>query len=203
MSKVIPLTVLLGRYWSKIDRSGGPDACWPWTAGKDSWGYGVFSVQRKSTKATRWGYRTLIGPIPEGHGVLHHCDRPECMNYLKCWFTGTPADNNRDAAEKGRMAKGDRNGSRLYPERLVRGEKHHMVARPELRRFGDRNPMRMYPELARGENNPAAKLTVADVREIRALRQQGIILRVIAAQFGIGIAATHSIVTRKSWAHVD
>src|SRR5438874_974236 len=27
-------------FWSKVDKSGGPDACWPWTGCINAWGYG-------------------------------------------------------------------------------------------------------------------------------------------------------------------
>lgn len=36
-------------FWSKVDRSGGPDACWPWTAARNAkTGYGIFHPSRTS-----------------------------------------------------------------------------------------------------------------------------------------------------------
>ena len=34
------------RFWSKVDRSGGPESCWLWVAGK-SHGYGAFFFEGK------------------------------------------------------------------------------------------------------------------------------------------------------------
>jgi hypothetical protein len=45
---------LAERYWSKVDKSGGPDACWPWTAGRSAGGYGILrNKDRGLTRLTR------------------------------------------------------------------------------------------------------------------------------------------------------
>ncbi len=54
-----------------------------------------------------------------------------------------------------------------------------------------------------GEANTAAKLTENDIREIRRLRRQGLLLRVIGAKFNVSFQAISKIVKRKRWAHVD
>jgi HNH endonuclease len=53
-----------------------------------------------------------------------------------------------------------------------------------------------------GEDNPAAKITQDGVREIRALRSQGLSLRKIAAQFGIVNAQVGNIARGKHWGWV-
>lgn len=53
-----------------------------------------------------------------------------------------------------------------------------------------------------GERQWNAKLTEADVIDIRRRRDAGEILRTIAADHGITIGATHHIANRKSWRHV-
>lgn len=68
------------RFWAKVDRSGGPDACWPWMAGRFSSGYGVFVFNRKSVPAHRWAYESEIGPIPEGLELDHLCRNRACQN---------------------------------------------------------------------------------------------------------------------------
>ena len=92
----------LERYWGYVDTSGGPDACWPWT-GHLRYGYGQIRIgNRQQVAAHRWGYEQRVGPIPEGHGILHRCDNPPCQND-RHWFTGTQADNNADKMQKGRQ----------------------------------------------------------------------------------------------------
>lgn len=67
----------LDRVLAKTDRSGGPDACWPWT-GCLSNGYGQLRIVTESTAlAHRLAYMTLVGPIPEGLILDHTCHDPE------------------------------------------------------------------------------------------------------------------------------
>lgn len=97
-----PQPLPLERYWSLVDTSAGPDACWPWT-GHLRYGYGQIRVGGgRQVAAHRWGYEQRVGPIPDGHGVLHKCDNPPCQND-RHWFTGTHADNMADKMEKGRQ----------------------------------------------------------------------------------------------------
>lgn len=122
-----PLSPLV-RYLASIDRSAGPDECWPWTKGTTHNGYGRFKCDGKTHRATRWGYFTLIGPIPVGFQVLHRCDNPPCCN-PKHWFIGTHADNMIDKKQKDRCRTptGDKHGSRTKPESVRRGERHYRV----------------------------------------------------------------------------
>jgi hypothetical protein len=74
--------------------------------------------------AHRRAWELTHGPITDGLHCLHHCDHPPCCNPSHL-FLGAPADNVADMVAKGRQARGDRSGSRLYPERLARGEGHY------------------------------------------------------------------------------
>jgi hypothetical protein len=98
------MTSAIERYWSKVDRSGGPDACWPWIGLLNSRGYGRFWHDGKDHLAHRWGYIHRIGPIATERPVLcvlHRCDNPPCQND-RHWFIGTRADNVADMIAKGR-----------------------------------------------------------------------------------------------------
>lgn len=94
------------RFAAKVDRSGGPDACHPWTAAA-SGGYGVIGDENgragKNLRANRLAWTLANGPIPEGLHVCHHCDNPPCCNPAHL-FVGTRSDNLSDAARKGRLA---------------------------------------------------------------------------------------------------
>lgn len=119
------------RYFAKVDQSAGPAGCWPWTGAKDPDGYGIFwdGTYRRSgaghyVRVTRWTYQQFVGPIPQGHQLLHRCDNPPCVN-LAHLFTGTDADNHADREAKGRGRRlhgSDHTGSKLTEEqvRLIR-----------------------------------------------------------------------------------
>lgn len=90
------------RFWAAVDRSD-PDGCWVWT-GRRHHGYGVTTVTGRDEGAHRVSYTLAVGPIPDGLGVLHHCDNPPCVRPSHL-FVGTQADNNRDMEQKGRAPK--------------------------------------------------------------------------------------------------
>lgn len=97
------------RFWSRVDKSGGPDACWLWT-GSITYGYG-----RVFWKGTLWGAHRVAWElgmgkkIPEGMYILHHCDNRRCCN-PKHLFLGTQKDNMQDAVSKGRAIRGETSG---------------------------------------------------------------------------------------------
>ena len=53
-----------------------------------------------------------------------------------------------------------------------------------------------------GAGNPRAKLTDDKVRQLRALRADGMTYRQLAAEFGISDVSACAAVNRKTWAHV-
>lgn len=70
---------LAERFWSKVDRDGGPDCCWPWLAARAN-GYGKFYVDGRMVRAHRFAYELLVGPIPEGLVLDHLCAVTFCVN---------------------------------------------------------------------------------------------------------------------------
>lgn len=98
------------RFWAKVEKT---ETCWIWTNGVNTSGYGSFwdgtkrpNGRPRMASAHVWAYRHFVGP-QGGLDTLHRCDTPRCVNYERCLFLGTRADNNRDRAEKGRSARGE------------------------------------------------------------------------------------------------
>lgn len=85
------------RFWARVDKSAGPDACWPWTGGTVAKeGYGIMSLGGRSRTASRISIELTQGhPVPKGLFVCHHCDNPPCCNPAHL-YVGTNADNMDD-----------------------------------------------------------------------------------------------------------
>ena len=183
------------RFWAKVDKFGPVlvrrlGRCWVWTAYRRN-GYGrMGDGNRKLVTVTRVSWELAYGKIPEEKYILHKCDNPACVRPTHL-FLGTYQDNVRDMFSKGRgnPASGDRNGSRLYPERLVRGDAHPSRTRPEC--------------LARGERSGAAKLTEEKVQGMRKKYSDGWTQKDLAVEYGLGQSHVSRIVRRESWAHVE
>ena len=109
-------TTIEKRFWEKVEKT---KTCWFWNAYKNEHGYGHFSIGKKKFKAPRMAWELTSGKIPHGLWVLHHCDNPPCVNPTHL-FLGTRKDNNSDMKQKGRQARGERNGSAKLNERTVR-----------------------------------------------------------------------------------
>jgi hypothetical protein len=104
-------------FWSRFDRSAGPDACWPWTGAVSSrTGYGMVDAKTAGgnrTSAHRRAYRLAYGIDPGDMQVMHRCDVRHCGNPRHLTL-GTAADNWLDAVLKGRqtvVCPGERNRS--------------------------------------------------------------------------------------------
>lgn len=88
-------------FWARVDKSAGPDACWPWTGSTFRSGYGQIGNRHLPVLAHRAAHQLTHGAIPRGACVLHRCDNPLCCNPAHL-FVGSARDNARDKAAKGR-----------------------------------------------------------------------------------------------------
>lgn len=175
------------RFWSKVDRSNGPDACWSWLSSTFASGYGQFKIEPRNHRTHRLAWEMTHGAIPDGLSVLHRCDNRRCCNPAHLWL-GTHKENMADMQRKQRAASGDRNGSRSRPERLVRGDAH---------------PARNTLGWSQGERNGGARLTVNQVYEIRARWVAGgVTLRMLSADYGVCRQTIFRAIHRKNWKHI-
>ncbi len=118
-------------------------------------------------------YEIANGDLPDGLFVLHRCDNRPCCNPAHL-FLGTAADNAADMIAKGRRRQA-----------------------PPL--CGEANPIRRRPELAlRGERHPGAKLTAAQVEEIRRVGRS-ISGRLLGERYGVSKHAIWGILKGKAW----
>ncbi len=75
-----PAVGLADYLWGRVDRSAGPDACWPWTGPRLPAGYGRLHHGGRALYAHRAAWEVAHGPIPPGLHVRHRCGDPPCCN---------------------------------------------------------------------------------------------------------------------------
>jgi hypothetical protein len=145
------------RFWSHVDRSGGPDTCWLWTGALTSGRRGTmtFRRRREGVRYTILAHRMSVEihgrVIPEGMFVCHHCpggDQPHCVNPRHLWI-GTRIQNAYDARLKGTFrsivpSPGEANGRSILTANDVRtirmrrsqGETYRCIAESYGRSIG-------------------------------------------------------------------
>ena len=167
------------RFWSKVTKSEDPNDCWIWHGSVFSNGYGAFYAMGQNRKANRVSYAISHGAIPEGLGVLHHCDVKRCVNPSHL-YAGDHQQNMNDKVARGRQARGDTHYARTRPELLARGEAHGSCIHP-------------------GISSSRAKLTDKDVAYIHAKRSEGASLGSIARDLGVWRSTVKNVVDGKLW----
>lgn len=91
-------------FLSRIDKSAGQEACWPYTGAITTHGYGCTNHLGRVLGAHKVAWILTNGPVPAGLCVLHKCDNPPCCNPAHL-FLGTKLENAQDKSAKGRAPK--------------------------------------------------------------------------------------------------
>lgn len=85
-----------------VDRSAGPEGCWPWQGTIHPDGYAIAYFRGVGqVKVHRVALAATGIDLTPGRFVLHTCDNRRCVNAAHL-YEGTAADNGRDMAVRGR-----------------------------------------------------------------------------------------------------
>lgn len=106
------------RFVEKITMAAN-DECWEWKGPfctKTQYGY--LSIANVAYLAHRISFLMSHGRIDPDLLVMHSCDNRRCVNPAHL-SQGTDMDNIRDAKDKGRLQKGERNGMAKLSEKEV------------------------------------------------------------------------------------
>lgn len=186
--------------------------------------FGIFlSGKLRTIKAHRLAWFIETGQDPYPMAVLHHCDYPPCVRVYHL-FLGTGQDNATDRQNKGRgfswfkaHPEIRKRGAEHHMSDLTDAEVLEMcqwrkdgmilreiAARKSMSISGVYSAINKYwnhldkPEqrdMKHGENNPMAKLSNAQCREVVALSEQGMPQKRIASLFGVSPSLVSHIVT--------
>lgn len=115
----------------------------------------------------------FLPPRPSGKHEVRHLDGDKHNNRAENLAWGTACENAEDRERHGRTARGGRNGARLHPQCLHRGERCHN-----------------------------AKLTTDLVRTIRARHRAGDRLASIAQSLGVSERTVRTVALEQGWRHV-
>jgi hypothetical protein len=168
-----PRLPLEERFWMKVEKTR---RCWKWIGATNHKGYGHIAAGTgagKVIKAHRLAWMLANGPIPEGLFVLHRCDNPSCVR--------------AEPDGKGHLflgTHGDNMADAIAKGRIAPGG-------PMVRGHG----------FSRGSNNGHARLTEAQVIEIRAAYVKGK-SEELAAAYGVKANTIRAIARRRFWRHV-
>lgn len=104
--------------------------CLLWQGHSLAAGYGLVCFNAKQVYAHRFVYQILVGDIPEGYVVAHHCDNPGCVEPTHL-FCGTHADNVADKVNKKRHCFGEGQYKSKLTDEAVRHIKLRVMTSPE------------------------------------------------------------------------
>lgn len=118
------------RWRDLIDRSGGPDACWPWIPPSNAkGGYGRIRILGKWKLVSRLVLADKLGrDLLRAEFATHECDNPPCCNPRHI-VLGDATTNNREreARSRGRYGEVRARDALIYDE-FARGDSRKVLA---------------------------------------------------------------------------
>lgn len=118
-------------FWSRVDKTGGPDACWPWTKARNADGYGVVATEKGPlATAHRTAFELTVGPVPKGLMLDHICHTNDCT-------LGTHCPHRRCCNPK--HLRPVTNAENASPERAFRDRSHRVTACPHGHEYTPEN----------------------------------------------------------------
>lgn len=156
----------------------------------------VESKMKRLTEKTDGCWLWKGGRNRYGYGSLTY-DNTRWLAHRLAWVL-----TNGIAIEKGVVVRHKcDNPTCVNPAHLELGSRldnlQDMVSRKRQNFFGRRKQRQI------GERNPAAKLTAAQVVEIRSRRKQGEPLLTLATEFGISKSYVGNLVAGRKWQHLE
>lgn len=103
------------RFWEKVRRLDGDNACWLWTGSGRGQGYGAIKIAGVVIDAhvASWRITNDGAAVPDGFLIAHRCDVRLCVrpDHL---FLATTSQNMLDAVEKNRVQSSWQHGERAH-----------------------------------------------------------------------------------------
>lgn len=206
-------------FWSRVDMSAGPDECWPWTGAPERTGYAyvnrTIDGKLRRFAVHRYAWAQLNGMIVPDTGKLivrHRCDTPLCCNSPKCLILGTHSENMNDCIQRGRRRGGSRNGE-VHPRskltdvqveemRADRWERGMLIS-ALVEKYGvskaQVSKVTRGVSRARATDPSTVVLTAEAIADIRAARERGETLSVIATRHEVPTAQVSHVIHRQGY----
>ena len=96
----------------------GKTGCWNWKRATRKDGYGITWYNGSTDYIHRVSYRVFKGDFDSNFIIRHKCDNPSCCNPDHL-LIGSDQDNSTDMVNRGRSAKGSKQGNSKLTEEMI------------------------------------------------------------------------------------